>query len=97
MSFVCPVPADKCSGGNCPADDVRDKTAKVHPDPASVRACERRYLLSQGYKQLGAREFLTPQGTILILARKPGMRAKPGKRQVGSSSNRINAAGVRSW
>ena len=99
MKIACPVPMSHCSGGKYVADDVRDKFAKCHMDYSEVLKCQGRYLISLGYKRRASREFLSPDGTILILSRKPGLLAKPGKRVAGEGGvgSRIEARGIRAW
>jgi len=90
------VPMAQCSGGVVTADDIREKFAKVHRAYDEILSCEARYLISQGYRRIGLREVECSDGVILVLARKAGLKAKPGKR-VSESGNRIEARGITSW
>lgn len=88
LMFVCPCPYVSCSG-------IPDKQGRYrfHSSPEAVAACQKQYLIKQGYKQISRREYQNPEtGSILVLSRRPA-RAKPGKgqRQMGKSAAPIKA------
>jgi hypothetical protein len=43
---------------------------RSHATPEEAFACYRAWLLRQGYRQLGGREFLSPEGTIIVLTKR---------------------------
>jgi hypothetical protein len=74
VMFFCPVPSAFCTGRKA----GKEPGVKCHNSVEEVRRCEKNYLEKLGYKRLGPREFETPQGSILILSKKPA-RMRPGK------------------
>jgi hypothetical protein len=73
--YLCPCPAGHCSGKAC--GDQSD--AKAHSSEGAVRKCQAHYLTRVlGYKKLNNREYEKPDGTVLVLNRRP-QRSKAGK------------------
>jgi hypothetical protein len=74
--YLCPVPGTNCHGT---VGGSKTEKVKYHSSPDLVRLCETQYLISQGYKKISSREFISPtSGAIMVLSKKAA-RAKPGK------------------
>jgi hypothetical protein len=78
---ACGVPGEHCSGGLTGVSNGLKKSGKTHSTPMEAFACYANYLIKQGYKQVGSREFCKGDGPILVLVRKSkfGARLRGGK------------------
>ena len=83
-SFVCGVPKNLCQGsvtkvskGLRSFDDV----IKTHGSRKQAFACHKAYLIQQGYKQIGPREFQKAGEPIEVLSKLStfGVRLRAGK------------------
>ena len=79
--YLCGVPDGNCVGSNCQASSGLKKSHKMHGSPQEAHKCYAKYLISQGYKQVGPREFCKGDGPIVFLTKKSrfGSRCRPGK------------------
>lgn len=78
---VCGVPDKECSGSNGSTSNGL-KNVKLHNSPQDAWKCYARWLLRQGYIQVGSREFAAPNnGPITFLTKKSrfGKRVRGGK------------------
>lgn len=69
--YKCAVPPSDCSGSLCMVTQGTGRTMKLHETPHEAFKCHVKYLLKQGYKQIGAKEFQLGDGPVLVLNR-PG-------------------------
>jgi hypothetical protein len=68
--ILCGVPEEECTGGKFQTDQ-RLGTKKAHTSRKGAFDCRARWLRSQGYEQVGSREFKPPDGgPRLILSKK---------------------------
>ena len=67
---LCGVPSPECSGAAMRHSPALPADLKSHATPEEAFACHRAWLLRQGYRQIGGREFLSPEGTVRVLTRK---------------------------
>lgn len=82
MATLCGVPERECTGGtHTMADVIGRVTTKAHGSSTEAFECYRRYLLKRGYEQVGNRDFLAPDGVVLVLTKKIrfGGRLRKGK------------------
>ena len=91
--FLCGTPSDFCCGAFTMFDAAlgRCGRSKAHPTRVDAFKCYQKYLLSKGYKKVGTREFLPPDGgPVLLLNRKGkfGGMLRNGKSGVKSLSGR---------
>lgn len=87
MKILCGVPPGKC----CGADTSVGKTStKAHGSSKEAFVCYARYLLSQGYEQVGSREFKKPGECILVLGKKSrfGHALRKGKTGEGMTKGK---------
>lgn len=81
--WLCGVPAQECSGGGeVLSPGIASHVSKVHNSPSEAFACYKRWLIKQGYIQVGQREFRPPDGgPIEVLTKKSrfGARLRQGK------------------
>jgi hypothetical protein len=79
--YLCGVPSDKCTGGMTGVSNGLKKAGKTHGSPAEAHKCYSKWLLSQGYTQVGPREYSKNGGPILLLTKKSkfGARLRGGK------------------
>ena len=85
--YLCGVPDADCTGSKIMTDQqLPTKTPKAHNDPSEAFRCYCKYLKTQGYVQIGSREFLSPEdsphkGTVLVLTKQSrfGGRLRKGK------------------
>ena len=78
---LCGVPSNQCVGGNYPVNKGFHIN-KVHNSPEEAFKCHARYLMSQGYTQIGSREFRPSDGgPIQVLTKKSrfGAAVRRGK------------------
>jgi hypothetical protein len=68
---LCGVPSNECCGSAGKLSPGLSVGLKSHADPEEAFDCYRAWLLRQGYRQVGGREFEAPDGgPILVLTRK---------------------------
>lgn len=97
MSFkvLCGVPSEFCSGGNYVVSSGLGRSRKVHKDHEEAFKCHSNFLISQGFKKIGIKEFIDPKdNTIRILTRKSKFggklrKGKEGSRAMPSNTNNI--------
>lgn len=80
--YFCGVPTDKCIGSLSQLSNGIRRNPKTHSSPEQAFKCYAKYLLTQGYIQVGPREFASPNdGPILVLTKKSrfGARLRGGK------------------
>lgn len=80
--YVCGVPKEYCVGSMTGASGGLHKGCKMHGTPQEAFKCHAKYLVSQGYVQVGSREFAAPNnGPIRVLTKKSrfGSRCRGGK------------------
>lgn len=78
-SFLCGVPGGFCQGS---LKNVSFGSGiKVHGSSKQAFKCHKAYLIQQGYKQIGSREFQKPGEPILVLTKESrfGERLRSGK------------------
>ena len=89
--FTCPTPKDKCTGSLIFVNNSLGKSMMAHGSSEQAFKCYCQYLLSQGYKQVGSKEFEPPNGgPVLVLTKKSkfGGVLRPGKSgEIGNSGN----------
>lgn len=84
-AYYCGVPNASCCGSVTPTNNgIRSKEAiKTHPQPEQAFACMRRHLINDlGYKQIGGRDFMPPDGgpvRVLTKQSRFGQQLRPGK------------------
>ena len=80
-------PADACGGNTLPLNaGLGNRGIKAHGTREQAFSCQRRYLLSKGYKQVGGTAFEAPDGgPILILTKKSKYG---GKLRMGKANSR---------
>jgi hypothetical protein len=67
---ICGVPEQFCTGGHL-VSDQKLGTSKAHASHEDAFNCMAKYLVSQGFERLGAREFKDPQtGYVRVLQKK---------------------------
>jgi hypothetical protein len=78
---ACGVPSEHCTGGLCGVSNGLKKAGKLHSSPQEAFACYAKYLIKQGYTQVGPREFYKGDGPIVVLTKKSrfGARCRGGK------------------
>lgn len=78
--YVCSTPKNICGGKTTKYSNGIKDSPKTHSTPQEAQRCHIRYLLSQGYSQLGPREFSLNGGPILVLNKaSKGCRLRGGK------------------
>ena len=78
-AFACGVPKGFCTGGVMKTSF--DMGFKGHGTSQQAFDCHRKYLLTQGYQQIGSRTFRKAGEPIMVLAKKShfGARLRRGK------------------
>ena len=80
--FLCPTPKDKCCGtlGKFSAS-LEKLNIRKHGSRQEAFNCYTKWLLSTGHTQLSRREYLRPEGGILLLSKVPhfGAELRAGK------------------
>lgn len=79
---ACGVPMEYCTGSNTSVSNGLKKSSKIHSSPEDAHKCYGRYLIKEGYKQVGSREYENPKtGYITVLTKKSkfGARLRGGK------------------
>lgn len=87
--FICGVPTKEC----CGADLMVNKALTVkkgHGTSEEAFKCYAKWLISQGYKQIGHREFQKDNEPIIVLTKKSkfGGQLRYGKGDKGIKGNR---------
>lgn len=80
--YLCGVPSERCVGSMTGASGGLHKGCKMHGSPVEAFKCHAKYLVSQGFAQVGPREFASPNnGPVRVLTKKSrfGARARGGK------------------
>ena len=68
---LCGVPFEECQGEAGKLSPGLSSGLKCHATPQDAFECHRAWLLRQGYKQVGGREFESPYtGCIAVLTKK---------------------------
>lgn len=98
--YMCGVPRDKCTGGQENLNAGLQGPRKVHPTSEAAFNCHKNFLISQGYTQVGSRDFSPPDGgPVRVLTKKSkfGARLRNGKEGTRNMSNvKIKGGGRRS-
>jgi hypothetical protein len=69
--YLCGVPNQFCVGSNSAVPNAFKHNCKLHGSPQEAAKCYARYLVKQGYTQVGSREFAAPNGgPIHVLTKK---------------------------
>lgn len=70
--YLCPTPQEQCTGRLVSMNNFFNytKNAKVHVSPDAAFACYVGYLKSTGHTRVSSREFLRPEGGLLLLTRR---------------------------
>jgi hypothetical protein len=81
---LCGTPKEYCTGSYTSASNGLSKGGgcKAHGTPQDAFKCYAKHLISQGYTQIGSREFAAPNnGPIVFLTKKSrfGARCRGGK------------------
>jgi len=90
VGIVCGTPAKYCNGNTIQATKALMGN-KVHANHKEAFKCYAKYLVEiEGYKQIGNREFLDPNGGIRVLTKKSrfGGELRSGKRGDAGTSKR---------
>lgn len=80
--YACGTPYQHCGGGIGQVSHALIGKVKLHSSPQQAFNCHVKYLISQGYEKVGAREYKAPDGSgIRVLTRKSrfGSPMRPGK------------------
>lgn len=81
--YLCGAPGEKCGGSLAILSaGFKNKGFKIHNSSSEAMACYRRYLISEGYTQLGPREFQKAPGEPIMFLTKQsrfGAKMRPGK------------------
>jgi len=86
MAYVvlCGTPDNECSGGNMRTSNSYRGLRKAHGSHTEAFNCYKKYLLKQGYEQIGSREFRPPDGgPIRVLTKKSRFGGKMRKGKLG--------------
>ena len=71
---LCGVPKEKCNGSFVHTNHgliAGSEGLKSHSSPGAAFNCMKRYLLKQGYTQVGSKEFSPPDGgPVRVLTKK---------------------------
>jgi hypothetical protein len=96
---TCGVPKDSCSGTSSRVNMALGTSRKLHPSPEDAFRCRQRYLIKEGYRQLGPRDFQDPNtGEVLVLTKpsRYGAMLRNGKEGTRNMSNvKIRGGGRR--
>lgn len=100
IKYLCGVPSQYCTGGKAEVSAYlrqEGSMRKVHPDRQSAFNCKKRHLVSQGYTQVGSREFQHPETKeVLVLPKvtKFGARLRPGKEGTRNMPKKKGRSGI---
>lgn len=93
QKYYCGVPDKECSGATHITNSMLNRAGcvKLHADSEDAFRCYRRWLISQGYEQVGPREFARGREPIRVLTRKSkfGTRMRAGKGKEGATGSRF--------
>ena len=80
-AYACGTPKQECDGSPMKHNAMLASQMKLHGERLQAFNCMKRWLLRQGYKQVGNREFQLGDGPIRVLTKKSsyGKRLRPGK------------------
>src|SRR5262245_26012836 len=67
---LCGVPPHECCGTSGGLSPGLSFGLKSHATPEQAFECHRAWLLRQGYRQVGGREFESPHGGVVVLTKK---------------------------
>ena len=85
----CGTPNNECFGFPHITNSMLNmaSSVKLHADSAEAFKCYKRWLISQGFEQIGPREFAKDGGPIRVLTRKSkfGTMMRSGKGKDGAS------------
>lgn len=95
MKSYCGVHHERCSGSLVTVNagwsgaGSGKGSARIHQSSEEAFRCYARELERQGYKRVGAREFESPRGPVLVLDKKSrfGLAMRTGKE--GKSGSRL--------
>lgn len=92
--ILCGVPREFCNGQEVKTDQTlsqtqKGKLIKCHTGRAAAFSCMRRYMKTQGWRQVGSKEFAPPNGGPIRVLTRPGrygarLRAGKGSKEAGS-------------
>lgn len=89
QKVYCGVPEKICFGANHIANAMlnHSSSVKLHANSEEAFKCYKRWLVLEGYEQIGPREFRKEGEPIRVLTRKSkfGTKMKSGKSKDGSS------------
>ena len=94
--YLCGVPDNYCQGSLTQSCNGLGKSCRSHGSPMQAFSCYANYLIKQGYKQVGPREFSSPNnGPIVVLTKKSkfGTMLRGGKGDRFMPSN-FNSGGI---
>ena len=97
--WLCGVPHEHCEGSFTSASNGLRKSHKMHGSPEQAFKCYAKWLLKQGYTQIGPREFAAPNGgPIMVLTKKSkfGQRCRGGKEERFMPSNMVGGCVISS-
>lgn len=96
--YLCGTPGVSCSGHISKLNHgLEGRGIRAHGSRSAAFACQRRYLLSQGYTQVGGHAFAAPDdGPILILTKKShyGGKLRNGKEGTRNQPDGKSASGL---
>lgn len=88
--FLCGTPNDSCVGAITQLNAGIRSRSKAHATREDAFKCYQKWLLSQGYKKVGGREFAPPEGVddgyITLLNKKSKFGAIMRQGKAGSKS-----------
>lgn len=87
--FLCGTPLSHCTGSNGGGVSGGLKGAKLHGSPEEAFKCHAKYMIADGYVQVGNREFCKGDGPIVVLTKK----SKFGAMLRGGKGGRYNPKG----
>jgi len=70
LRYLCGVPEHQCQGAVTKVSPSWRGSMKSHASSEEAFRCYRRYLLNQGYEQVGPREFKREGEPITVLPKK---------------------------
>jgi hypothetical protein len=87
--YLCGTPKNSCCGSLTP---VGKNAHGAHSSPQEAFQCHKRYLISQGFEQVGSRDFKDPKtGYIRVLTKacRFGSKLRVGKNESNQTSKKI--------
>lgn len=70
--YTCGVPHSHCTGSYVAANQGQNKGIYAHGSTQQAFACHKKYLLNQGFKQIGSKEFVDPESGYVRVLTRPG-------------------------